>query len=65
MTMIEKLKELYNREINWRIECFYDAGYTVFLGDDWNGYRSIAHADTLEEAIKILLEEAEDIYGNC
>lgn len=34
------LRELYAREINVSISSFWDAGYTVRLGDDMNGYRA-------------------------
>lgn len=37
--MEEELKRLYDSEINVRIDCFWDGGWRVMLGDESNGYK--------------------------
>lgn len=65
-TLEEALRELYGREVNVSITSFWDAGWTVQIGDGWNGYRAerqfrseefgligdwlLAHADDPEPA---------------
>jgi len=36
--IIAKLQELYEKEINFEISCFYDNAFEVRLGDPQNGY---------------------------
>ena len=54
---LRALQELYDSEINWSIECFWDRGFTVKLGDDMNGFESEDLFRTLREAIKWLADE--------
>lgn len=55
----EILTQLYDNEINWRISCFFDAGYKVELGDNVNGFVIGAECfDTLLEAAQWLAEQA-------
>ena len=35
----EILNALHDSEINCRIECFFDSGWTAWLGDEMNGFR--------------------------
>lgn len=57
------LVQLYNNEINWRISCFYDAGYKAELGDDINGFKIGKQCfDGLDEAIDWLIEQAVEYY---
>lgn len=34
------LQEMYDSEINFSISCFWDSGFTVKLGDDYNWYKA-------------------------
>ena len=38
MNLEKELKRLYDSEINVRIQCFWDGDWTVWLGDEMNGY---------------------------
>ena len=58
MSIKEIASDLYSSEINFTISTFWDAGYTVKLGDKLNGYSVQRSADTLEEAFEILKEMA-------
>lgn len=33
------LQDLYKSEINFNLSTFWDAGYTIQLGDDMNGFK--------------------------
>ena len=35
----EILDALHDSEINCRLECFFDSGWTAWLGDEMNGFR--------------------------
>jgi len=59
MTSIEKLKAVYDMEMNIRIESFWDGGYTIFLGDDMNGYVETKGFNDLEKGIDWLFKMAE------
>ncbi len=61
---LRALQELYNSEINWSIECFWDRGFTVKLGDEQNGFESEDLYRTLTEAIRWLADEAIKYYPN-
>ena len=54
--MMEELKNIYKHETNFKVECFYDAGFTVGLGDDMNGWDWKETYDTLEEALTQLIQ---------
>lgn len=59
------LTRLYDDEINWRISCFFDAGYKAELGDDINGFSVGAQCfDTILEAAQWLTEQAEESCQN-
>lgn len=56
---IEQLQALYEHEINFKIECFWDGGFTVLLGDEMNGYEWRGCGfNTLQKAIEKLIQEA-------
>jgi hypothetical protein len=61
---LRALQELYDSEINWSIECFWDGGFIAKLGDDLNGFDSEATLNSLREAIKWLVDEAIKRYPN-
>jgi hypothetical protein len=63
MDAIEKLKKLYDNEINFLISCFWDAGYSWKLGDETNGFKGGAGCyDSLEETIDDLFGSAQVHY---
>jgi hypothetical protein len=63
--MIETLEMLYYSEINYKLSCFYDAGYFAGLGDESNGFVATAEGfDSIEEAIVWLAEQAVTHYPN-
>lgn len=45
------LQELYNSEINFKIETLWDGGFDWFLGDNLNGYKAEGSSQTLDEAL--------------
>ena len=47
---------IYDSEINFRIECFWDGGFTIKLGDGINGFKPDEVADTWEEIPAVLTE---------
>lgn len=48
------LQDLYDSEINFVIECFWDAGFRVSLGDRLNGWKDVIEVDTFDEAVTAL-----------
>ena len=57
MTHIEKLKKLYDMEINIYLSSFWDLGWIAYIGDNINGQNSHAVFDTVEDAIDYLYEK--------
>ena len=59
--IIAKLQELYEKEINFEISCFYDNAFEVRLGDPQNGYtwEGLGYYD-LEVALKDLIKEVDE-----
>lgn len=60
--MIEELQKLYDAEINFSITTFWDAGFTVKIGDEINGFVAQANFDTAKEAIAWVIEKAKELY---
>lgn len=56
--IIELLQEIQNNEINFRIECFYDNGFTVSIGDCMNGFTWKACFYKLNDALHALIKKA-------
>jgi hypothetical protein len=56
--MLDKLKKIYDMEINFQISSFWDNGYVAKLGDPTNGIIEIEIFNTIEDAIKFLYDEA-------
>lgn len=60
---MKELQELYNSEINFSIKTMWDAGFTVGIGDDYNGYGlTEATYPTLIEAVTYLTALATKMY---
>lgn len=57
LTVQEKLEWLYGKEINFRIECFFDAGYQAYIGDDENGIELLYSGYSLSDAVEIIFKE--------
>jgi hypothetical protein len=55
------MADLYAQEINCGIESFWDAGFTVWIGDDLNERKAEAtfKADELDQATEWLAANAE------
>ena len=49
--LLDMLAEVYDSEINWAMESFWDGGYTVKLGDEMNGFKEEWQADTIAHAL--------------
>src|SRR5258708_5333491 len=58
MSDVHPLQRLYDREINFKIETFWDGGFDVALGDHTNGYRATAEVRTFDDAVAWLVEQA-------
>jgi hypothetical protein len=52
------MKNLYASEINFSISCFWDGGFDVKLGDDFNGVKAEGNFMTLDEAAAFLDRQA-------
>lgn len=42
------LQDLYRSEINFSLSSFWDAGYTIALGDEMNGFKGECMIDYLD-----------------
>jgi hypothetical protein len=58
MDTIDKLKAIYDMELNIHIYSFWDGGYTVKLGDPVNGYTATGIFPNIEDGINFLYYEA-------
>lgn len=57
------LQTLYNNEINFRISCFWDAGFRIEIGDEINGFKaSDDHHYGINNAVDALWALARGIY---
>jgi hypothetical protein len=56
------LQDLYDSEINARVEWFYDGGFSVSIGDMLNGWKASQNLRTLIEAVDWLRTEAVKRY---
>ena len=58
------LRALYASEINVSVSSFWDGGWRVKLGDDWNGFDAEKEFrnDALDEAASWLVEQALALY---
>ncbi len=62
ITYIDILEDLYSRELNFEISSFWDAGYSVKLGDKTGGYIWEGDFDDLREGICKLAKQADRHY---
>ncbi len=64
LTPADKLRTLYESEINWELSCFYDGGYIARLGDAANGFTSIEDGfhETIGAAVEWLWLKAKETY---
>ena len=58
------LQDLYDSEINYSIETFWDGGFTVKLGDEMNGFVSSGSFDTFNECVYWLADESIKMFPN-
>lgn len=60
--LAEVLEALYNSEINASLSSFWDGGWSVYLGDDMNGYKADEVFYDLAPVADWLTEEAIEHY---
>ena len=60
--MIDLLQQLYDSEINFKIETFWDGGFYWYLGDDSNGWKASGVSDTAQLAVEHLCKAAGEAY---
>jgi hypothetical protein len=53
------LQQLYDQEIHFKIETFWDGGFEVALVDPMNGYMVGRNVKTFDQAVDWLVEHAE------
>lgn len=58
MKTLKDLQELYDKEINFHISCFWDGGIDAKLGDETNGWKAFGNFDTVHDAVAFLWGEA-------
>lgn len=64
-TPTEKLQALYDSEINFRVECFWDDGFEWSLGDECNGYVITRMAQKFADFINDLWAYAKFTYPDA
>jgi len=55
-------KDLYDSEINVSLSWFWDAGFTVKIGDEVNGFVAQTTVETLLEVQDWLIETVKELY---
>jgi len=58
------LQRLYDSEINFQISTFWDAGFDVYLGNNYGGFLAEENFRTFDEATAWLGEAAIKHYPN-
>lgn len=58
------LQRLYDNEINFKVETFWDGGFDITLGDPMNGVDASTSVRTWAEAEAWLAERAAALYPN-
>lgn len=48
LVLADVLEALYDSEINFKIQCFWDSGIEVMLGDEINGFRAYRRFESHE-----------------
>lgn len=61
---LQKLQQIYDWELNARIDWFWDGGFDVALGDDCNGWIDKASFESLSDAIGWLYKRAESFRAS-
>jgi len=61
---MRELQAIYDSEINFQINCFWDGGWEVAIGDEMNGWKIKHSEETLEGAIKWLIKAVCGWYPN-
>ena len=63
MAPLHPLQELYDQEVHFKIETFWDGGFEVALVDPVSGYMVGGNAKTFDEAVQWLVEHAEKHFA--
>ena len=58
------LQQLYEREINFKIEAFWDGGFDVALGDALNDYKAQSNTKFFADAVGWLVDAAAIHFPN-
>lgn len=50
--VVDILQRIYDSEINYRIEAFWDGGWIAYLGDEANGFKACSNwCDSFEKMV--------------
>jgi hypothetical protein len=55
---VDVLQALYDSEINWKLECFWDSGFQWALGSEYAGFIATGTENTRAEAVTALTTAA-------
>ena len=58
------IEKLYSSEINLQFSWFWDAGFDIKIGDDWNGFVAEFNSDDLDECEKWIEEKVKEHFPN-
>lgn len=64
MNVEEILNRIYDSEINFKIETFWDGGFDFFLGSKMNGFEAESNFRTIKEGVYWLTSEILKHYPN-
>jgi len=59
---IKELQKIQDSEINFVINCFWDAGFSMAIGDDMNGYIWNESFEDLKTGIKVMIKKVKELY---
>ena len=63
MNLSEVLEDLYDSELNFELSTFWDAGYTIKLGDTQNGFSG--KSEMLNSLKEVTTELIRLVIDNC
>ena len=62
--LLKELQKIYDSEINFSIECFWDGGFIIRLGDELNGVVTEDTFYDLGEGVLWLIKQVVKYYPN-
>lgn len=60
--MNELLARMYKHEINFAVSAFWDGGFDLKIGDDWNGYKALGAVATVDEIAPWFVDNLQRLY---